>query len=280
LIAHSKNKKSKKLTWIHSSIEDLNYKQYQGLKKLIYFICFKCQKKAFERANNIIAISQKTKESIELLYPQYGEKIKIIYNGIDIKSIKESISSKLINSIPADFRKNILLGVGRLDKRKNFAFLIQVISRIIHSGTECFLILVGDGDLKSELEKIAKQESVEEFLFFAGFQANPYPYFNAAKILCVSSFVEGFPTVVGEAMALGKPFVTTPVAGSSEELADNGRCGLAAGWNVDEYAGCVKKLLLDDTLYETMSRNCLEKIKEFSVERSVDNFNRIILENE
>jgi len=97
-----------------------------------------------------------------------------------------------------------------------------------------------------------------------------------SKLVCCTSFAEGFPTVIAEGMVLGKPFVTTPVAGASEELCDNGKCGLVSDWNVEDYGNCIIKLLTDHDLYNDMSKNCLEKIKEFSIENTVEKFNRMI----
>jgi glycosyltransferase involved in cell wall biosynthesis len=282
LAAHSKNRNSKKIMWIHGSIEDLEYKQYRGLSRIIYHICFICQKKAFGRADVITAISNKTKQSIETLYPEYKDKITILYNGCDIEIIQKKSLESISNPLSPNNKQNVILGIGKLDKRKNFELLIYAVSRVIHAGIPCSLVLVGDGELRSRLETIAEKEGIAEKVFFAGFEANPYPYFRLAKIVCVSSFAEGFPTVVLEALVLGKPFVTTPVAGASEELSDGGRCGLVSCWDAGEYAACVQRLLADGELYAAMSRNCAEKAKEFSIERFAGNFNNLLqrLENE
>ncbi|GHU74078.1 glycosyl transferase [Spirochaetia bacterium] len=276
LVAYSKNKKSKKIMWNHGSIENLEYRQYRGIKRLIYLICFKWQQKAFRKADVIIAISNKTKKSIESLYPEYKEKNVILHNGCDIDNIKNKSLDTVQDVMVVNGKKNIILGIGRLEKLKNFELLIRAVSVVIHTGIECFLVLIGDGELRKELETIVRKECISEYVFFTGFQANPYPYFRFSKIVCLSSFAEGFPTIILEALCFGKPFVTTPVAGASEELADNQNCGLVSDWNVNEYAGCIKKFLTDDALYEKMSKNCLEKVKEFSVERQVSNFNRLL----
>ena len=77
-------------------------------------------------------------------------------------------------------------------------------------------------------------------------------------------------------MALGIPFVTTPVSGTSEELANNGSCGLVSNWNAQEYADKIEKLLTDEALYQTMSKNCKEHIKNYSVENFTNSFKKML----
>ena len=82
--------------------------------------------------------------------------------------------------------------------------------------------------------------------------------------------------MIMEAMALGIPFVTTPVSGASEELSDGERCGLVSGWDAEQYADKIQRLLTDSTLCGEMSRNCLEKVKEYSSELYVSSFERLL----
>jgi hypothetical protein len=172
--------------------------------------------------------------------------------------------------------QNIIIGAGRLDQNKNFELLIRSVSGVIHSGINCFLIILGHGNLLPKLQEIAIQEDIKDFVLFAGFPHNQYPYFRLSKIVCVSSYSEGWGMTLVEGMSLGKPFVTTPVSGASEELADNGKCGLVSDWNIEEYANCIKKLLTDQNLYEEMSKNCMEKARGFSIENATNKFDALI----
>ena len=117
---------------------------------------------------------------------------------------------------------------------------------------------------------------ISDFVHFCGYKNNPYPYIAASRIFCLTSYSEGFPTVAIETMSLGIPFVTTPVSGASEELADGGKCGLVSDWKAEEYADKLQKLLTDSELYEQMSKNCLEHVKDYSVEQYVSAFEKVL----
>jgi len=260
-----------KIAWFHSDIYDFlpdaidakpeRYKQLQL--------------NTWETADRIVTISEKSLQSLKDIFPELAFKAEIIHNGCDVSRIQQlSIKNDDI-SIPTQCQ-SIIIGVGRLDQNKNFELLIRAVSRVIHSGIHCLLIIIGRGELLSDLEEIAAHEKIKDSVIFAGYQQNPYPYFKKSRIICLTSFSEGWPTVVVEGMALGKPFVTTPVGGASDELADNGRCGLVSDWNIEEYAACITKLLTDQNLYEEMSKNCMEKIPEFSVENTIVQFDALI----
>jgi glycosyltransferase involved in cell wall biosynthesis len=233
------------------------------------------QLRTWETADRIVTISKKSLQSLKDIFPELSDKAEIINNCFDISKIQKLSIMNLKIKLPPN-TQNIILGVGRIDNNKNLKLLLHAVINVINSGINCFLIILGDGELLNELQEIASQENIKDFVFFAGYQQNPYPYFKLSKLVCLTSFSEGFPTVIVEGMLLGKPFVTTPVSGASDELADNGKCGLVSDWNVDEYANSIKKLLTDQDLYEEMSEKCIEKAKEYSVENTVNKFDSLI----
>jgi len=260
-----------KIAWFHAAIYDFLPNAIDA--KPEYYK--QLQLKTWETADRIITISKISLQSLKDIFPELVFKTEIIYNGFYSSRMQQLSIKDSDISIHTECQ-NIIIGVGRLDRNKNFELLIRAVSQVIHSGINCFLIILGNGELLSELEDIAVQENIEDYVLFAGYQKNPYPYIKLSKVVCLTSFSEGWPTVIVEGMVLGKPFVTTPVAGASDELADKGRCGLVSDWNIEGYSNCLKKLLADQNLYEEMSINCMEKIKEYSIENAVIQFDTLI----
>jgi glycosyltransferase involved in cell wall biosynthesis len=261
-----------KIAWFHGDIYDL----LPNKKNPLIEKRRKLQDEAWKKADKIITISNKSLQSLKDIFFEFTKKTQIICNGLELTKIYALSQQGCAAPLPDSFEKNCVICAGRLDSNKNFELLIRAVSKTIHSGINCHLVILGKGELQNHLENIADAEGIGQFVFFAGYQNNPYPYFKKAKIFCISSFSEGFPTVVLEAMILGKPFVTTPIAGASEELADNGRCGLVSDWDIDEYSECIKKLLTNDDIYTRMSANCIKKAQEYSVEKYVANFDTLI----
>ena len=260
-------KSEKKIAWFHGDLYDLQELSKEWEKNK--------QQKVWKNANRIVTISNKSKKSLDDIFPDFSDKLQIIHNGTDTQKIIEQSKEEIdlsIDNIP------YIVCVGRLDENKNFILAIQALAELKKQNIDCALVLVGEGNQHETLSKEAEKLDVLDKVFFAGFQTNPYKYIARSKLLCVTSFSEGWPTVVMESMALGKPFVTTPVSGASEELAAGGNCGLVAGYDEKEYAEAVKKLLKNNDLYNQMSLNCTENVKQYSAEKYAENFTNLLNE--
>ncbi|GHU16880.1 glycosyl transferase [Spirochaetia bacterium] len=261
-----------KIAWCHNDINDIISNGNNIINKQLLTAYMKAYMKAYMNTDIVVTVSNAAGLALSRMFPQIDNKIRVINNPCDAEKIQElAYHSKQIE-IPDHFNKNIILAVGRLDKNKNIELIIRAVSKSVRSGIECFLIIVGDGNLKNDLVTLVKQEYIERYVFFTGYVKNPYPYFKIAKVLCLSSFREGFANVVLEAMTFGIPFVTTPVAGASDELSANQQCGLISDWNIGDYSECIIKLLTDDTQYEQMSKNCIQESKKYSVENFITQF--------
>jgi glycosyltransferase involved in cell wall biosynthesis len=267
-------KSEAKIAWFHGALTDL----LCDVPDIETDFLRKVQLQAWSTADKIVAVSQKSLQALNDIYPSLQHKTKTILNGSDLAKIKRLSQEHLPLELPQCFNSNIIAGIVRLEENKNFQLLIRSVSKVIHSGIDCYLLILGDGELRGKLEKLTSEERISSRVLFLGYQNNPYPFINKIKILCVTSFSEGLPLGTLEAMTLGKPFVTTPVAGASEELAWNQKCGLVSEWDVDEYSSCIKNLLKDDDLYARMSRDCIIRAQEFSIERYVENFKNLINE--
>lgn len=253
------NRKSKKLiSWMHGSIEDLN--DSPKLKKK--------QKKYLDRVDKIIPISENTEKSILHLYPEYVGKIMRIYNGYDFNKMKKLVmAGKEVDEFD-------LLFCARLDENKNPVMFIDIVNLIVKKGRNITAYILGTGVLQEQIEKRINAYGLSDNIKLLGYVQNPYPYFEKCKVYCMTSYMEGFPTVLVEAMNFGKPFVTTPVSGS-KELSNDNRCGFIAN-NVEEYADSVLRLLDNDYVYESMSKICMTYVKNYSLERQISNIEKLL----
>ena len=228
----SNNKKSKKICFIHGSVNNLAEKKNVFLRFL--------QKIHFKKANKIVAISNGTKKSLEVVFPEISNKIEIINNGynfdmMDEKSNKDVL--KLNNKSESSFE---LLYCNRLDENKNPGFLIEVCKILKEKGYNFHLNILGDGELKNKLNIEIKKYNLLENVSIIGYVSNPYPYIRNTDIICLTSKSEGFSTFLIEGLHFGKPFVSTSGA-VPDEIKDK-NCGFISD-DESSYADNVIELI-------------------------------------
>lgn len=250
------NKKSKKLiSWIHSSINDL---KDDSRRRNI-------QKKYLTHVNTIVAISKQTQQSISDVFPEFSSKICRIYNGYDFS--KMSLNNRKINHFD-------LLFCNRLDDNKNPLFFLDVIKCLKDKGHNFSANILGTGILSEIVAERIIKYGLEDTVKMEGYMKNPYDYFNACSIFCLTSKAEGFPTTIIEAMYFGKPFITTPVAGT-EELSCNSRCGIVVN-TIEEYVNAIIRILTDSGLYNSMSERCSKEVLNYSLSNQIESIETLL----
>ena len=119
-----------------------------------------------------------------------------------------------------------LVCVGRLCEQKGQLLLVDAVERLVRSGVPIELVLAGDGEMRAEIEARIARSGLQRQVRITGWIGSNEvrDEILAARALVLPSFAEGLPVVLMEAMALGRPVVTTYVAGIPE-LVRNGESG-------------------------------------------------------
>ena len=124
----------------------------------------------------------------------------------------------------ADGGPPIILGVGELSVRKNFAMLIRAFATL-RQHQPCRLIIVGRGKKLEELKSLAAELGVSEAVDFPGFRSDVYAYMAHASAFAMSSRWEGLGFVLIEAMAAGTPVASARCPSGPREILQDGRLG-------------------------------------------------------
>lgn len=186
----------------------MNVNHSKGLKKF-----FKTRKyrKLFDK-QNILTVSNGIAQGF-LSIGVKPRSINVFYNPIPkLKLEQDSIQD-------ADIKPgNYIVCVGNLSSRKNPALLLQAAAPILQEYKAMKIKFLGEGQLKNTLEKMATDLDIAEQVDFAGWTQNPYPYIKHAKVLAMTSNMEGFGRVLLEALLLGTPVVSTNCPSGPSEI--------------------------------------------------------------
>jgi glycosyltransferase involved in cell wall biosynthesis len=118
----------------------------------------------------------------------------------------------------------VILGVGRLEEQKDFPTLLKAFA-LLRKKVNARLVILGEGKLRAVLETLIQELGIENHVQLAGFTSNPYAFMKRADVFVLSSVLEGLPTVLIEAMALGTPVVSTDCKSGPKEITEHAGYG-------------------------------------------------------
>ena len=183
-------------------------------KNLIFKILFKIPKK-------IIVNSKDFKSEID---KKFNIKTKLIYNPLNIKTIKKSGSQKL-NFNFFNNSKIKAINVARFTDQKDHITLLESIKYLVSKKIDIKLLIMGYGPNKKEILNYIKRQNLSKNIKIINFQNNPYKYMYKSNLFILSSLYEGLPNVLLEAMTLKKFIISSNCPTGPREILKNGSLG-------------------------------------------------------
>lgn len=187
---------------------DINrYKNYFFHRKMITW--------SLGEADKILVVSNALKEEVVKLGIE-PNKVKVIPNGIESDIFFPKNRDEIKEKLKLNLNERIVLCVARLSAEKGVDKLIKAFSKLKRN--EVKLLIIGDGPEKKKLMELTQQMGLNGRVNFIGErpQREISDWINASDILCLPSLSEGWPNVLMEAFACGKPVVASRVGGVPE----------------------------------------------------------------
>lgn len=261
IISGCKNPNTKLISWIHVE---------QHTKKVAAqsFRTYKESLDCYNKFDRIISVSESVKEDFESLYD-----LKVIsdvlYNTNETDNILTLKDEKVEDGI---FNENEikLCGVGKIMPIKGFDKLARIHKKLIEEGFPIHTYILGEGEDKKKIEKYILDNKLERTFTFLGYQKNPYKYVSKCDLFICASTSEGFSTAATEALIVGTPVITTPVAGMVEMLGKKNEYGIISEMSEESLYHCIKKVISDSNLLNHYKTKALERGKDFSKQKTVD----------
>lgn len=217
----------------------------------------------YSRYAAIAMLTPAMRREAEEIFAGSGVRIADLPNVIDVNAIRRRADAEFER--PAG---RFVVSVARLDEgQKDHRTLLHAYAQWrARRPDAAALVLVGDGPDRAMLERLAVELGVRDAVHFVGYCANPFPYVRAADALVLSSRYEGFGMVLGEAMALGTPVVSTDCPTGPHDLLDGGDAGLLVPvGDVDAMSAALERVSTDATLRAALVQRASDKIAGFDV---------------
>ena len=260
---------------VHSHLNILKYAalaaRLAGVSKCIHTVHSLADREAEDRIEKCIkgfyfrrgwsvpvALTPEVQSSVAEFYGLPLSRVPVIYNGIDLSRCVPKTTYETGQTLT-------ILHVGRFDVPKNHAGLLEAFRLLRETHPECRLRLVGDGDLRPQMEALAREKGVADFVEFCGMQSNVYPYLHDADIFTLPSIYEGNPMTVIEAMGTGLPIVASRVGGIPDMIS-HGESGLLVEPEPKAICDGLARLVEDQALRQRLGEAARKQSQTFSAE--------------
>ena len=220
-------KAKKKAAFVHIDYEKAGYTRELDLD-------------CYEKFDRIFTVSDEVKEHFLSVYPEYECKTSVFNNILNQERIKKMAEQG--EGFNDGFKGLRILTVGRLTRQKRYDVAINAMKLMKDKiGVPIRWYVLGEGDLRQELEQQIKSAGLENDFILMGVKENPYPYYKGCDFYVHATEFEGKSIALQEAQVLGKPILATDCSGNREQI-ENGTDGILC--ELDSGQVCEKLLYM------------------------------------
>lgn len=223
----------------------------------------------YPRIDLLICQSEAMKIDLVTRFKFPEEKINVIHNPVELVKIREK-RNELESS--SGFHRNglSLVAAGRLSREKGFELLIEAIALL--GNKDISLTILGDGPMKESLLERARELGVADQVQLVGYVSDPISEFIKADLFVMSSFFEGFPNVLLEALSSGTPVVSVPTKGGVEEIIKDIPDAIVA----DEISAAALSRSIEIWIGRPSCRVDEGYVKKYSIEQIMPKFEAVL----
>lgn len=225
-------------------------------------------------ADVIVANSESTKNTLLSNAPWLdADRIHVIYNGIEPDWFQNHRTRDLRKSLNLPSDAPIIGFVGRLNVQKGIVYLLEAFKKVAAGHENAHLLMAGQGDLDATIRAFAKVNRLTERIHILGFRKDTPDIMRTIDMLALPSLWEGFGIVLIEAMAAGKPCVTTQISSMPEIVVHEKTGYVVPPKDAVQLADAISKLIQNPYLAKMMGENGKKVVDEkFTLNRMIDDY--------
>ncbi|MGM5480250.1 MAG: glycosyltransferase family 4 protein [Nanobdellota archaeon] len=244
---------SQKPLVIHCHITEFNKSGGKSVDPDVYAV----EKKGFEQADKVIAVSNVIKQTIIEKYHIDGNKITVIHNGpTELKKTTKKLS--FLNK-----QGPIVSFMGRITEMKGPKQFVQMAKKVLRLRSDVTFVMAGTGDQLKDCIQLAQDLGIRDNFYFHGFytrEEGSYLY-DISDVFILPSLMEPFGITPFEAMHSNTPVILTKQSGASEVL---NHCLKIDYWDVKKMASYVLSLLQYSALHSTLKHNGKKEVSKLN----------------
>ena len=223
----------------------------------------------FKQLDYLFTVSESCEVVLKATFPNLKSKIKMMYNILSEKAI-HNLAVEKTEGLDTEIN---LVTLGRLSQQKGFDLAIQAAAILVKKGYNMKWYILGEGEERSVLEQLIKENNLSENFILMGIKENPYPYINNATIYVQPSRFEGKSLAIDEAKILHKPILVTNFTSAKDQI-ESGVNGLIVPLSEEAIADGIIELVKNQELRNTFISNL--KKQNYGTESEIKKLYQII----
>jgi len=235
------------------------------LKRIFWYLGMRL---FYRFADLIIAVSEGVAMDVMQITSLPPSRVTVIRNPVVTPKIYRLAEEHVSHPWFEDPTIPIIMGMGRLTRQKDFTTLIKAFAKVRET-RKCRLLILGEGADRKDIESLAMELKISDDVYLPGFKSNPYSYLVRSSLFVLSSRWEGSPNALTEALALGRPVVSTDCPSGPREILADGKYGkLVPIGDIETMANAIAQTL--NTVGDPeFSR---QAVSEYTVESSTNSY--------
>ena len=220
----------------------------------------KIEAEGLQGADQVITVSEFTKNMVVQKYQVNPEKVEVVHNGADISESADEEISINVDGLKKDGAK-IVLFVGRITLQKGPDYFIKAARKVLEYEPNTYFVVAGSGDMERRMIEMAADMGIGDRVLFAGFTRGEATraLYKAADLFVMPSVSEPFGLVPLEAMNMNTPTLISRQSGVSEVIKHTLKVDF---WDTDEMANKIISVLQHGALGRTLIENGAREVLE------------------
>lgn len=240
------------------SVRNFMSEKWKGGKGLFWKFGFRM---LYPKASMVVCPTQVIIDDMVHNYKIPENKLKLVYNPYEIEKLSENMKVGLDEEYEDWFDGKTIITMGSLSLAKGHCHLIRSFAAAKKQIPNLKLVILGEGAYKGKLVELTRGLQISDDVLFLGFQANPHKFISQSDIYVLSSYYEGFPNALAEAMACGLPVISTDCKSGPREI-------LAPDTDIN-YSTEMVEYAKYGVLCPTFKVDCFNAVESLSAEEQV-----------
>jgi len=197
----------------HVHATQFDWASENGINQSIYEI----EREGMETADRVIAVSERTKQTIVTKYGIDPQKVEVVHNGIDEATAPTPTASERLSALK-EAGYSLVLFLGRLTMQKGGDYFLDAAKQVLATHPKTLFVIAGSGDMEHQLIEQSASLGIAGNVLFAGFLRGEEQHeaYRAADVFVMPSVSEPFGITALEAMRIGTPVIISKQSGVAE----------------------------------------------------------------